>query len=95
MFAVRALGLFNEAEALGAVCNFQSGDVPPYLMPYMTIAGEMTPKAPDEMLSDPTADVTSLTLGSLVSWLRLAKAASSLKRPCRTMYPRLSFTGKA
>lgn len=73
MFAVRALGLFNEAEALGAVCNFQSGDVPPYLMPYMTIAGEMTPKAPDEMLSDPTADVTSLTLGSLVSWLRACK----------------------
>jgi len=33
MFAVRALGLFNEAEALGAVCNFQSSDVPPYLMP--------------------------------------------------------------
>lgn len=75
MFAVRALGLFNEAEILSSICEFE-GDksgVPLHLMPYMAIASEMTPKAPDEFLSNPRDNVTRSGLNSLVAWLKNCK----------------------
>lgn len=74
MFALRALGLFNEAEILDEICEFgEKEDVPPHLTVYLTMAEEMSPKAPELLLNEPAANVSREGLNSLVNWLKGCK----------------------
>lgn len=77
MFAVRALGLFNEAEILSKINessgSFMEDDIPIHLITYITIAKEMKPQIHDDIISSPKNNITRDGLDSLINWLRMCK----------------------
>lgn len=71
--ALRAMGFRAEAELYARIFPLPDRAIPPYLEPYLAIAGEMTPPAPELLLKAPRQDLNLGGLSELVKWLRLCR----------------------
>ena len=73
MFALQAMGLRHEAAVLEALAPGPSRNIPQYIAPYLSLAGEIQPAPPGEFLRDPRGSLSGEELFSLGQWLRDCK----------------------
>lgn len=68
--ALRAMGMRAEAELYERIFPLPDREIPPYLEPYLAIADEMTPAAPQRLLESPRENLDLGGMTELMTWLR-------------------------
>lgn len=87
--ALRAMGMRAEAELYAQTFPLPVREIPPYLEPYLAIAGEMTPPAPQRLLENPREDLDLGGLTELVTWLRRCRMGIVWEKEIREGHLRL------
>ncbi|MCF4151128.1 phosphodiester glycosidase family protein [Dethiosulfovibrio sp. F2B] len=89
-FSFRAMGWQHEAQLVASLGHI-TGELPPYLEPYVNLAGETEPKMPSNLLRSPSETLKEDDLKELTDWLKDRIVSGlrwdmTLNSPCYTLY---------
>ncbi|MEA3284534.1 MAG: phosphodiester glycosidase family protein [Synergistota bacterium] len=68
-FSFRAMGWHHEAKMVASLVQ-TTGELPPYLEPYVSLAGEIEPKMPPALVRSPSNTLNEEDLKDLTEWLK-------------------------
>ncbi len=70
MFIFNSMGWAHEAQLAGLLNDPYTGNIPPYISPYLVLGGQVQPPVPENLLKNPAQNLQNDDLASIMQWIK-------------------------
>ncbi len=70
MFIFKSMGWTHEAQLTGLLNHPVSGDIPPYISPYLILGEKVQPPVPEYLLKNPAHNLQDDDLTAIIQWIK-------------------------